>query len=370
MNSLFQAVSVLTILAAFSVSLLAADSAKLIETIQAVNKKGAGHAEAVKAVQQLQAMGASTAIPILKAMDNANPLASNWLQGAFESVADQALRANELSAKDLEGFVLDRTHNGRARKLAFDWLTKVDKTAEERMIPNMLDDPSSPLRREAVAQVIQTAEKAKSDDEKEFLYRKALNGAVDRDQVDKIASSLKKLGQTVDLVEQFGFLTAWHVIGPFDNTDMKAFNVAYPPEKEIDLKATYDGKAGKVEWKQYLSDAKDGEFDLAELTEPHKGAIDYAITEFNSPSGQEVEFRLATANAWKLWVNGELVFAREEYHRGMRFDQYIVRGSIKEGKNTFLLKVCQNEQDQDWAQRWAFQFRIVDESGRAVTQAE
>lgn len=370
MNKLFQTGSVLTFLIAFSASLYAADSAELIESIQAVDKKGAGHAEAAKAVQELQSMGGATAIPILKAMNNANPLAFNWLQGAFESVADQALHADKLSAKNLEKFVLDRTHNGRARKLAFDWLTKVDKTAEERLIPNMLDDPSSPLRREAVAQVIQSAGEAKSDKQKEFLYRKALTGAVDRDQVDKIAASLKKLGQSVDLIQQFGFLTAWHVIGPFDNTDMKAFDVAYPPEKEIDLTATYEGKAGEVEWKQYLSDKKDGEFNLAELTEPHKGAIDYAFTEFNSPSGQQVEFRLATANAWKLWVNGELVFAREEYHRGMRFDQYIVRGSIKEGKNSFLLKVCQNEQDQDWAQRWAFQFRIVDESGRAVTQAE
>ena len=69
-------------------------------------------------------------------------------------------------------------------------------------------------------------------------------------------------------------------------------------------------------------------------------------------------------------MNGELVFAREEYHRGMQFDQYIVPGKLQPGKNTILLKVCQNEQEQDWAQRWAVQFRICDIEGRALRAAQ
>lgn len=370
MKTVYRLLALFVLLGAISTETAAADISHLIHSITAVEAKGVGHQQAARAVEQLQAEGATAVLPIIKAMDQANPLAFNWLQGAFESVADSALQSGELSAKELEAFVLDRTHNGRARKLAFDWLTKVDKTAEDRLIPNMLDDPSSPLRREAVAKLIIEAEQAESSKEQEVLLRKALPSAVGRDQVDMIAAKLKKLGQTVDLVKQFGFLTEWYVIGPFDNMEMKAFDVAYPPEKKIDLDAMYEGKLGDVTWQKLVSQEESGEFDLAELTEPHKGAIDYAYTEFNSASDQDVEFRLATANAWKLWVNDELVFAREEYHRGMRFDQYIVRGRIKEGKNKFLLKICQNEQDQHWAQRWAFQFRIVDESGRAVTQAK
>ncbi len=361
---------VLTFSFALTTVTCGAETSELIDSIQSVGKFGEGHPAAAKAVAELQTKGPAATVPILKAMDSANPLALNWLQVAFESIADQAIEDGSLSAKDLEAFVLDRTHHARSRKLAFDWLAKVDDTARKRLIPNMLDDPSGPLRREAVAKVIQEATKAKGDDAKLAVWKKALSGAVDKDQVDEISAALKKLGQPVNLVEHFGMLTKWHVIGPFDNTDMKAFDVVYPPEKEINLEAEYDGKDGSVKWEEFVSKKSDGAFDLAELTKPHKGAIDYAYTEFNSKADQEVEFRLATANAWKLWVNGELAFSREEYHRGMRFDQYIVRGKIKKGKNTFLLKVCQNEQDQSWAQRWAFQFRIVDDSGRAVTQAE
>lgn len=348
----------------------AADLDDLIDQIRAVDAKGEGHREAVKAAQELQQLDQSAVLPLLNALDGANPLAMNWLQVSFESLADRLQKSGQLDAAELEKFVLDRTHHGRARKLAFDWLEKVDESARERLIPGMLDDPSSSLRREAVIVAIRDAEQAADEAVQIALWKKALAGAVDRDQVDQIAGALKKLGESVDIVDHFGLLTEWSVIGPFDNRNESGFHVVYPPEKEIDLQAEYEGMSGKVKWERLVSERKDGEFDIAELTAPHKGAIDYAYTEFNSPTGQAVEFRLATANAWKLWVNGELVFAREEYHRGMQFDQYIVRGRIEQGKNTFLLKVCQNEQDQDWAQRWAFSFRIVDESGRAVTQAD
>jgi hypothetical protein len=65
-----------------------------------------------------------------------------------------------------------------------------------------------------------------------------------------------------------------------------------------------------------------------------------------------------------------LVFAREEYHRGMNLDQYRMRGKLKAGKNVILIKICQNEQTEDWAQRWQFQFRVVDATGTAVLSTD
>jgi hypothetical protein len=97
----------------------------------------------------------------------------------------------------------------------------------------------------------------------------------------------------------------------------------------------------------------------------------YAVTEFHSPAAREIELRLGTPNAWKLWLNGKLLFGRDEYHRGMAIDQYRVRGELKPGANTILLKICQNEQTEDWAQRYEFQLRIADLSGIGIaSQAE
>src|SRR3954468_16596153 len=44
----------------------------------------------------------------------------------------------------------------------------------------------------------------------------------------------------------------WYVVGPFDNSDRKAFDTAFPPEKKVDLNATYTGKRGKtIAWREY-----------------------------------------------------------------------------------------------------------------------
>ena len=65
-------------------------------------------------------------------------------------------------------------------------------------------------------------------------------------------------------------------------------------------------------------------------------------------------------------MNGEFLFGRDEYHRGMAIDQYRVPAKLKAGKNVILLKLCQNEQEDDWAQRYQIQIRVCDPSGVAV----
>jgi hypothetical protein len=47
-------------------------------------------------------------------------------------------------------------------------------------------------------------------------------------------------------------------------------------------------------------------------------------------------------------------------------DQYKVPVSLKAGKNDLVFKICQNEQKQDWAQRYQFQLRICDSTGSAI----
>ena len=61
-----------------------------------------------------------------------------------------------------------------------------------------------------------------------------------------------------------------------------------------------------------------------------------------------------------MFLNGKEVFAREEYHHGRWPDQYVARARLKEGRNELLLKVCQNEQSEVWAQDWNFQVRLCD----------
>src|SRR5690606_9527675 len=130
----------------------------------------------------------------------------------------------------------------------------------------------------------------------------------------------------------------------------------------------YSGKTdSEIAWVDYETDDGYGIVDLTKALDKHKGAVAYAAAEFEVPEAREVDFRLGCINANKLWVNGELVTANEVYHAGMNVDQYNGTVKLKPGKNTILLKICQNEQEESWAQRWQFQLRVTDSLGGAVS---
>jgi hypothetical protein len=102
------------------------------------------------------------------------------------------------------------------------------------------------------------------------------------------------------------------------------------------------------------------------------GAVAYAAAFFAAEKAQPVELRWNSKNACKLWLNDKLIDAREVYHQdgGPVLDQYVSRGELQAGRNTILLKICQNEQTENWAQDWGFQLRVCDSAGAAVYSAD
>ncbi|GAB4150567.1 MAG: hypothetical protein Tsb009_25510 [Planctomycetaceae bacterium] len=354
----------------------AATPAELLKTIKAVQSEGKGNVAAQAAWRELVKSNVKTIPQILRAFDGASPLAVNWLQSAVETIASHAEKnGDSFPVAELKTFIKNRKQDPRARRLAFELLRQADSKAAEQLVPGLLLDPSADLRREAVQRLIREAKKLAEQDKNAAIktYRKALQGAVDDDQVKAIVAPLKKLGETVDLQQHFGFLTNWKIIGPFDNKDKKGFNIAYPPEKKLDLNATYEsnfqGKSMQVKWVPVATKDSYGIIDIAKSLKNYKGSVMYATTTFVSPKKQTVQFRLGTPNSWKLWVNGKLLFAREEYHRGMVLDQYRVPAELKPGKNVILIKILQNEQTQPWAQRYRFQIRVCDGAGSAIHPA-
>ncbi len=349
---------------------IAADTATLVQAIKAVGREGRGNREANQAVVELSQQDVSALPAVLRGFRDANPLAANYLRGAVESIADRTLKAGKsLPKESLEKLIRDVEQDPRGRRLAYELLVRVDNSAPDRIIPDLLLDPSPEFRRDAVARLIASGEKSlkdKADDDAKAAFKKALSGATDDDQVKTIAKQLKGLKEEIDLQKHFGFLTSWRVVGPFDNEGLKGFDIAYPPEEKLDIAAKYEGQKGEVAWDKVATDHEYGIVNIAKQIAPYKGAAMYLTTEFHSPGARVVEFRLGTPNAWKIWVNGKLLFGRDEYHRGMAIDQYRVRGELKPGANTILLKLCQNEQKDDWAQRYEFQLRVADLSGQGL----
>ena len=352
----------------------AADDAQTRDSIAAIKKvdrEGNGHAEAVAAARQLQQLDAAALPEVLRAFNGANPLAANWLRGVVETITDRTIQAGQpLPVAELRVLMDDRSNDSRARRLAYECLFKVDPSIQT-IIPQMLDDPAAAFRRDAVEYWLAEAAKQKEAGDAaaaKETYQRALSGAYDDDQVRTITAALKELGQEVDLQKHYGFLTRWQIIGPFDSTGGKGFAAEYPPEKAIDYSAELQGKEGAVRWQELATADPYGVVDIAKDVAPHKGAAMYLATEFQSPTEQPAQLRIGTPNAWKVWVNGEYLFGREEYHRGMEIDQYQVDAKLKPGANVILLKICQNEQTDDWAQSYRFQLRVCDASGSALPQ--
>ena len=352
----------------------AAELGPLLEKLLAVGPKAAGTHEAARAWEQVVRVDAGPLPVVLAAMDRAGPLAANWIRTAADAIAERQLRrGGKLPAAELERFVLDRRHAPRARRVAYEWLVRVDPTAEERLIPGMLHDKSLQMRRDAVARLIDDAArvaKLSGPADAVPLYRRALSAARDLDQIKLLAGRLRKLGQEIDLPRQLGFLVRWKLIGPFDNTDEKAFDTVYPPEREIDLRASYRGKHGAVGWIDHVTGHDYGEVDFNKALGTEKGVVGYAMAEFLSPRRQEVEFRMTSFNAVKLWLNGELIDEHPVYHAGSQMDQFATPAVLEPGRNVILVKVCQNEQTQDWARYWSFKLRVCDSEGGAVLSAD
>jgi hypothetical protein len=345
--------------------------AEALARLKAIGREGAGNEAAARAWKEVVRKGPAVLPAILQAMNDADAVCTNWLRSAGDAIVERTLAADKpLPAEALEQFARKTQHNGAARRLAYEWLCRVDPKTPDRLLPGMLQDPSAELRRDAVALVIKQArsqlEKG-AQDAARAAYRRALTGACDKDQVDLLVKELDKLGDKVDVAAHFGFVRHWLLIAPFDNHNDAGFNAAYPPEKGVDANAVYKGKDGKeARWTSATTKDPYGVVNLNKELGKQQGVVAYAYAVIESPKEQAIQICAGSINGIKMFLNGKELYHLDEYHHGMDIDQHIAGGTLKAGRNELLLKVCQNEQKEVWAQEWMFQVRLCDTAGAAV----
>ena len=341
-----------------------------IDAIRMVGKEGQGNAEAREAVRELNRQSVDAVIPILNGMKGASPLVQNWLRSAVEVIVDRSRQeAVPLPMMPLTDFLLDESNDARARSLAFELIENNDSRAGEMLLRGMLNDSSNDLRRLAVQQWIDAGREILSDQPStsKVIFRQALQYARDIEQIRLLADELEKMDQPVHIPHMLGFITDWRVIGPFHNLDRSGFDTVFPPERALDFGATYAGKSGDVSWSVLESDDR---FGMVDVNKAYPGLLKevtaYAHHAFYSDTDRTAQLRLGCKNAWKIWFNGELLFGRDEYHRMAKVDQYMLDVQLKTGKNDILIKLCQNEQLENWTVEWEFQLRVCDKSGKAI----
>jgi hypothetical protein len=350
----------------------AALDAGAVEKIRAVGLEGSGNAAASAAWRKLAEAAPADITALLRAMNGANTLAQNWLRSAVETAAGRAAGADALPAADLTTFVEDTANDEAPRLLAYEILARHQGDSATALHPKFLEDPAASLRVFAVADLIASGQAKKDAGDKPGAvehFTRALDAARDEEQIKVLADSLRALDAEVDLPRHFGFLMDWHLIAPFTNSDRGGFDTEFPPENEVDLGATYPGKGAEAKWTAFTSNDEYGMIDFNKPFGMLKEVTGYAFTEFHSAEERDAELRLGCKNAWKIWLNDELLFARDEYHRGMKLDQYKLPVKLRKGANRILVKCCQNEQTETWTVEWRFQLRVCDSTGTAITDS-
>ncbi|MBX9627242.1 MAG: beta galactosidase jelly roll domain-containing protein [Gemmataceae bacterium] len=341
------------------------DVDRAIAALKGVGREGTNNETAGPAWRALVGAGGEALMPALAAIDDADPRAGNWLRAAVVAIAEAEGKAGRpLPAGKLEAFTKDTKNAPSARRVAFDLLGKQDPAAKGRLLPGFLNDKSPDLRREAIAAELAKLEKADPAAAKAGLL-KLFAASRDEDQVDAIAKKLEDDHKSpVSVTEHYAFINRWQLVGPFPSEQGKALTVSHPPETLTEPKGTFKGKAdAEVTWKPHTTTDKIGAVDLTKAIGVHKDAAAYALAVVTVEKETPAEIRVTTQNAVQIFLNGKKLFEREEYHHGEQLDYNVGAGVLKAGPNVIVVKVCQNDQKQPWAQKWQFAARVCDPTG-------
>lgn len=340
------------------------ETTQALAVLKKVSREGKGNEDAGAAWKAVVGKGAAALVPTLTAMTDDNPTATNWLRTAAEAIAQNEKAAGrKLAADQLEAVVVNTKLSASGRRLAYELLVAQDPDAKAKLLPKFIDDKSPDLRREAIENQLETLEKLarpsiKADLEKLFAATR------DKDQVELLAKKLGDNGGKADITAHFGFVTATAVIGPFDAPESKGFTIAYPVDKATDAKGSFKGRDGaELKWLPGTTGEKYGTFDLNKLLGKHKNAVGYALAIIVAEQETPCEIRVASPTSVKIFLNQKELFGRDEYHHGAPLDAHVGKGTLKKGENVIVLKVCQNDQKEAWAQNWQFQMRICDDTG-------
>jgi putative heme-binding domain-containing protein len=152
------------------------------------------------------------------------------------------------------------------------------------------------------------------------------------------------LGELRTIYTAFQPITTWNLIGPF--ADM---NKPQPPEKEINLDATYPGDGKDVKWrKDKKADPKTGRINLQSLFFPNNNTSAYAYAEIESTTDREANVAIGSDDSCTVWLNGKQVF-HFGGNRGWNPNQDQVSVKLQKGKNAILVKIGNNSGPWDFS---------------------
>jgi transglutaminase-like putative cysteine protease len=145
-----------------------------------------------------------------------------------------------------------------------------------------------------------------------------------------------------------GFISEWHVAGPFDNEGATGFRTRYEPEsvgcEPLDADArTYPVIRGSDRWRRVPEAASSfGQLHLGALTEPDENVCLYSLATVESETAGTAVLRIGAGGAFAALWNGREAIDDEAY-RTADPDRFAASVVVRKGVNRLLVKTCSDE---------------------------
>lgn len=141
-----------------------------------------------------------------------------------------------------------------------------------------------------------------------------------------------------------GWLNDFIVIGPFGgfSDGETSYDIVYPPEKEIDLTASYPlatDKREKIRWSLFPYEEKQRLMFLQKYFDS-SGACSYYLTQFQCDAEKDAVLYLIQSGNYKVWLNGKPVLQVARRNREWVRDTQYTAVRLAEGWNRILIKAC------------------------------
>ncbi len=156
----------------------------------------------------------------------------------------------------------------------------------------------------------------------------------------QIAANTGDVDNEAEILRQLGFLTQWHLVGPFPNEGMSGYDTPFAPELSIDTAATVSGgRFDDLQWLPYRSVGRVAYLRLSSVIAPTTDAVTYLATVVESPRKQNAVLRLSVDGAYKAWLNQDLV-ALQQNDYGGTIDRDAFPIALQAGPNLLLIKIA------------------------------
>jgi len=171
---------------------------------------------------------------------------------------------------------------------------------------------------------------------------------------------LRKLGaDTKGLSGKAGFITHWHLVGPFPVNDDNPWDKSWFPEEKIDFEQEEEVADRTVRWKEFDTEHPQGKVNLDTLFTPKDNVAAYAYAEIDAPRDRDVHLRVGSDDGVICWLNGKRLHANNA-SRGWEPDQDTVEAQLKAGVNRLLVKIIQGGGE------WSFSVRVANRQNRPI----